>query len=237
MKKKDLESKIDTLERAIKSPATSAEHRTAMKEQLKKLRAELYGPYPKSEEAKTKMQKVFDEWDAGTLKDSHGNLVTDHKQAIAIALSEARTEEKEKRERKKSTKPAAKKTPAKKKEKKAKRKLTPDECQEIIKETEARRKKYKASGRKYRTKPVSEKIAGNITTATKQAIENIPADKFKEDPKGMIVKVEKLEKSANEFFADFRAILGEDYDQSEAAKELDKISGMISDLKKKYSEK
>ena len=40
------------------------------------------------EETGIKFKKVMHEWKAGLLKDSHGNEVTDQKQALAIAFSE-----------------------------------------------------------------------------------------------------------------------------------------------------
>ena len=40
-------------------------------------------------EKRNKVEKVMREFKEGTLKDSHGNKITDRKQAIAIALSEA----------------------------------------------------------------------------------------------------------------------------------------------------
>lgn len=36
-----------------------------------------------------KIKKVMDEWKAGSLLDSHGNKITDRKQVLAVALSEA----------------------------------------------------------------------------------------------------------------------------------------------------
>ena len=36
-----------------------------------------------------KIKKVMDEWKAGTLLDPHGNKITDRKQVLAVALSEA----------------------------------------------------------------------------------------------------------------------------------------------------
>lgn len=40
------------------------------------------------EETGIKFKKVMHEWKLGQLKDSHGNKVTDQKQALAIAFSE-----------------------------------------------------------------------------------------------------------------------------------------------------
>ena len=43
-----------------------------------------------SKKGKNKIHKVMAEFEAGTLKSSSGDKVTDRSQAIAIALSEAR---------------------------------------------------------------------------------------------------------------------------------------------------
>lgn len=42
-----------------------------------------------SEEQRSKVKKVMDEWKSGKLKSSSGQKVSDRQQAIAIALSEA----------------------------------------------------------------------------------------------------------------------------------------------------
>lgn len=42
-----------------------------------------------TEEQKKKVKKVMDEWKSGSLKSSSGQKITDRKQAIAVALSEA----------------------------------------------------------------------------------------------------------------------------------------------------
>ena len=49
--------------------------------------------YPKGPAARRKMKTVMDEWKAGTLHSgsAKGPKVTDRKQAIAIALNQART--------------------------------------------------------------------------------------------------------------------------------------------------
>jgi hypothetical protein len=44
-----------------------------------------YGP-----KAQEKVEKSMHEYKRGTLKDSHGNKVTNREQAVAIGLSEAR---------------------------------------------------------------------------------------------------------------------------------------------------
>lgn len=46
-----------------------------------------YGP-----KAQAKVEKTMKEFKKGELKDSHGNKVTERKQAVAIGLDEARRE-------------------------------------------------------------------------------------------------------------------------------------------------
>jgi len=53
------------------------------------------------EETGPKFKKVMHEWKQGDLKDSHGNKVTDQKQALAIAFSEQDRAKKKKKKGKK----------------------------------------------------------------------------------------------------------------------------------------
>jgi Family of unknown function (DUF6496) len=48
--------------------------------------------YPKGKRAKTKIKKTMDEWKSGTLHSGSkkGPVVSNQKQAVAIALSQAR---------------------------------------------------------------------------------------------------------------------------------------------------
>ena len=59
--------------------------RTAVNDQ-----ASAQGPAPKGKKAQAKTRKVMGEFKEGTLKSSSGQPVTSRKQAVAIALSEAR---------------------------------------------------------------------------------------------------------------------------------------------------
>lgn len=49
-----------------------------------------FGKLTRSKPAKNKLQKVMSEFKSGTLKSSSGPKVTKKKQAVAIAMSEAR---------------------------------------------------------------------------------------------------------------------------------------------------
>lgn len=56
-------------------------------------------PVPRTKRAKRKVHKVMHEFKEGTLRSSSGSKVVDRKQALAIALSEARRQQRRRRRR------------------------------------------------------------------------------------------------------------------------------------------
>lgn len=112
--------------------------------------------------------------------------------------------------------------------------LTDEECDELRKEVEERRKKAAKAEKRSKSKPVVEKIAANVATAVKQAIKNVPASDIKDDVKGEISKMERIEKAAKAFLVELRSILGEDYDREAIDGEFKEIHELIKGLKAKY---
>lgn len=139
----------------------------------------------------------------------------------------------------KKDKPAKSPKPAKPKSErkfngKATKDLTDEECDELRRQVAKRREKAAKAEKKSKSKPVIEKIASNVATGVKQAIENVPASDIKDDPKGEIEKMERVEKLAKKFLSDLRGILGEDYDREAIEGEFKEIHTLIQGLKKKY---
>ncbi|HRG38747.1 MAG TPA: hypothetical protein PK289_09460 [Bacteroidia bacterium] len=140
---------------------------------------------------------------------------------------------------KKAKKVKAAKTPKPKKEKmvgtyKGKKltDLDEKECDELLADIRTRREKATKSSAKSKSKPVVEKVAANVATAVKQAIDNVPAADI---DKAKIEKFKKLEVAAKHFMDEMKSILGEDFDKESVKDEFKQITDLIEALRKKYT--
>ncbi len=113
--------------------------------------------------------------------------------------------------------------------------LDENECAEMQKEVQARRKSQASAEKKSKSRPVIEKIAANVGTAARQAINNIPAEDLKANPKKEIGHMEKIEAATRTYLQQMKAILGDDWDKEAVEDELKDIHKLVTDLKKKYS--
>ena len=113
--------------------------------------------------------------------------------------------------------------------------LSADECLEMQKEVAARRRNQAKAEKKSKSRPVIEKVASNFATAAKQIINNIPAADIKEDPKGMITKMQKVETVFKNAISEVRTILGDDFDKETINDEFKDVHALIIELKKKYA--
>ena len=107
-------------------------------------------------------------------------------------------------------------------------------CDALLADLKNRRKKSKATSKK--TKPVMESIAKGITTQVKKAIKTDFEDNKdlfadKEFAKESIARYTALERDAAQFLESFKAVLADDYEQSEVKKAIDVIKVEISKLK------
>jgi hypothetical protein len=238
----------DDLKEQVKKSITHTEgkdsvHETQIKNNEKVIElvkkafpAAIYGETPKSPAAKKKIEKVMHEFKTGKLKSSSGEIVTDHHQAMAIALSEARKiGEGSGHSKTKSSK--KKDAPAKKKKEKhvykiAGKDISTLSCEELYAAVRESHKKRTATGKK--SKPVIEKVALGVHHAVKAAVKNISTKDLENHPTETINKIEKLKKSASEFLNDFKGLLGADYDKSEVKQEVEALEQLIEKLKEKY---
>ncbi len=108
------------------------------------------------------------------------------------------------------------------------------ECDELIKEVQARRDAAAKSSNKSKSKPVIEKVAGNVAKAVKQAVENVPV---KDIDKTEINKFKRIEKAAEAFVTEMKSILGADFDKESVKDEFAEITKLIEALRKKYTKK
>lgn len=110
--------------------------------------------------------------------------------------------------------------------------LDEKDCEELLADIKARRAKALDSSAKSKSKPVIDKVAANVATAVKQAIDNVPAADI---DKAKIEKFKKLEVAAKNFMAEMKSILGEDYDKESVQDEFKQITDLIEALRKKYT--
>lgn len=106
------------------------------------------------------------------------------------------------------------------------------ECDELIKEIKARRESAAKSSNKSKSKPVIEKVAGNVAKAVKQAVENVPANEI---DKAEINKFKRIEKAAEAFVTEMKSILGDDFNKKAVKDEFAEITSLIEKLRKKYA--
>lgn len=150
--------------------------------------------------------------------------------------------EKSPSEKKKSSVKKETKNPVKKQAKKTKKaeymvgdkKLQEVDCEELYAQAQQRLNKAKSSEKKYRTKPVIEKVGHNIVQAASQAMKNVPIEKIKDDPEKWAKKFEALKKAAEKFAHETQSILGEDYDAAAIKEEFKPMVEFIKMIKEKY---
>lgn len=111
------------------------------------------------------------------------------------------------------------------------------DCDTLLKQFRARRRKSKEAQKKRKTTPIFRKISVDVVDAVEKAIKNVPAQQIKESPKETIRKFGVLKKLAQDFLNAFKDVLGKEFNKSEAKKELDELTILIDKLNKKYTSK
>jgi hypothetical protein len=111
------------------------------------------------------------------------------------------------------------------------------DCDTLLKQFRARRRKSKEAQKQRKTTPIFRKISVDVVDAVEKAIKNVPAQQIKESPKETIRKFGVLKKLAQDFLNAFKDVLGKEFNKSEAKKELDELTILIDKLNKKYTSK
>lgn len=112
--------------------------------------------------------------------------------------------------------------------------LTEEDCDELRKDVAARRQKAAKAEKKSKSKPVIEKISGNVAQAVKQAIKNVSAADIKDNPKKEIDKMKLIAIEAKKFVTKIKSILGDDYNASAVKEEFKDIDALIKEIEQKY---
>lgn len=108
------------------------------------------------------------------------------------------------------------------------------DCEKIIADWNKGRAKAKMARIKSVAKPVFEKISDKVELAVEQAIKSIPAKEVKENPSGYISKFERLKEAASKFLAEFRSVLGGEYEGDERNEAIKEIETLIAKLKDRF---
>lgn len=108
------------------------------------------------------------------------------------------------------------------------------DCEKIIADWNKGRAKAKMARIKSGAKPVFEKISDKVELAVEQAIKSIPAKEVKENPSGYISKFERLKEAASKFLAEFRSVLGGEYEGDERNEAIKDIENLIAKLKDRF---
>lgn len=163
--------------------------------------------------------------------ENNKNIRPDIKEKMKISLKNANTElekaleeeaaeeAKKQAEAKKPTpkKPAPKKAEPKKAEPKKSDRETVTingktfdvlDCQEAIEAWEARKKQSEKSNKAYKTKPVTQKVADNVQTAVKQAVDSVSEKRIENSPNEVIKGTELIEKGIKQLFEGFEKLTG-----------------------------
>jgi DNA repair exonuclease SbcCD ATPase subunit len=204
---------IERLEKKIKNPIIDDNAKKALREKLQKAKSELESLSGKTKAtAKKEVKKVAEKVEAV-----------------------AKTVKKEvvKKASKKTTTSVAKKESSPTVMVNGK-KLSVEDCKEVLQEWNKRRKKAKSSSKKSRSRSTSTKVSANVVHAIETAIESVPAIEISENPTREINKFKRLVQSGEEFLKAFKAVLGDEYNTIDIKKEFDDVDKLIKSLIKKY---
>ena len=119
---------------------------------------------------------------------------------------------------------------------KAVNELNDMDCEELIKETQERRKKAAKAEKKSKSKPIIEKVTAPIVRAVKKAIENIPAADLKDKPGTELTRIDKAIAATKRFMMELKTILGDDFDKDTVEDEMKDLHVLAKELHKKYGE-
>lgn len=238
MNKAEIESKIDKLEKAIKSPATPDGMKENMRIQVEKLRGQLK---PEVIKMDGPSDPLIDKYKWVNSYDSFSDMLAD-KQGPYHGLSKA---EKKKvkamfSDDKPPQKDGSKKKKSGSKKKKpeytlAGKKLDDMSCDELYAAVRDQHKKRQAAGRK--SKPAIERVTGHIGGAVKTAVSAIAENKFDKNPAETIKQIQELIDAAENFMNKFKAVLGTHFSAEEVKEEISILEKFLKKLKEKHQSK
>jgi len=220
----EIKTEIERLDKKLKNPIIDDNAKKAIKAKLDAAKAEL---------------KSLESGSEKTVKKDVESVAKKVK-AVAKKVEEA-PKKKEVAKKPVAKKPVAKKTTTSVAKKESSptvmvngKKLSVEDCKEVLQEWNKSRKKAKSSSKKSRSRSTSTKVSANVVHAIETAIESVPAIEISENPTREINKFKRLVQSGEEFLKAFKAVLGDEYNTIDIKKEFDDVDKLIKSLIKKY---
>jgi len=105
-----------------------------------------------------------------------------------------------------------------------------DFCDKLLQKWHGRKAAMKKAGKKFRTKSISSKVAGDVADAvlkTFKFVESEQKDKIIKNPSIYVTKFERADAKATQFVNSLKDLLGEDYKSNQVKSELDAIEKAI----------
>jgi len=103
-------------------------------------------------------------------------------------------------------------------------------CDKLLQKWHGRKLAMKKAGKKFKTKSISSKVAGDVADAvlkTFKFVESEQHDKIIKNPQSYITKFERADSYATKLVGVLKEIAGEDFKSSQAKRELDEIQKEI----------
>lgn len=110
-------------------------------------------------------------------------------------------------------------------------------CDKLLQKWHGRKLAMKKAGKKFKTKSISSKVAGDVADAvlkTFKFVETEQRDKIVKNPNIYVTKFERADAKATQFVNSLKDLLGEDYKSTQVKKELDEIEKAIKAFVAKF---
>lgn len=110
-------------------------------------------------------------------------------------------------------------------------------CDKLLQKWHGRKLAMKKAGKKFKTKSISSKVAGDVADAvlkTFKFVETEQRDRIIKNPTIYVNKFERIDAKANQFVSSLKDLLGEDYKSNQVKSELDEIEKAIKAFVAKF---
>lgn len=112
-----------------------------------------------------------------------------------------------------------------------------DFCDKLLQKWHGRKLAMKKAGKKFKTKSISSKVAGDVADAvlkTFRFVESEQREKIIKNPNIYVSKFERIDSKATQFVTSLKDLLGDEYKSEQVKRELDEIEKAIKTFVTKF---